>query len=194
MYSKTSSSRSIRWPSASSMPPLTFMDSSSLTARLHIRCDDARVEGEHAWIIAVHDHLHPMVIRRAERFDAREVLERWRAGVAAGAAKWLVDAEIVAVAVHQHHRPAKGGRLALEHFAHLRKAARLLRLAAGEGRKLRKDVPLLHDHHGAAAARLRRGKALAHPGDVRRGARRVFRVALRRAAAVVVAADDMQRQ
>src|SRR3954462_4755284 len=89
MYSKSSSSRSIRWPSASSMPPFTFMDSSSLTAWLHIRFDDARMEREHAWIIAAHDHLHPMVIRRAERLDAREVLEGRRAGVAARTAKRL---------------------------------------------------------------------------------------------------------
>src|SRR3954467_2592799 len=107
MYSKSSSSRSIRWPSASSMPPFTFMDSSSLTARLHIRFDDARVEGEHARIIAAHDHLHPMVIRRAEGFDAREVFERRHAGIVACAANRLVDAEIVAVAVHQHDRRRK---------------------------------------------------------------------------------------
>src|SRR5258708_28339213 len=99
-----------------------------------------------------------MVVRRAEGFGPREILER------------------------RGHRPAAAAS-----------AERLLRSAAGEWRELGKDIRLLDDHDGAAAGGLRRGKALAQPGDIGGVACCELGIAFGRAAAAVVAAYDVQR-
>src|SRR5207237_9926566 len=120
--------------------------------RNDVRRDDALAKAEYVWIVAAHERLHPVMARRAEGLDAREGLERRRARAAAtgAAAERLVDAEVVAVAMHEHHGLAIGARFLLERGAQLRVAVRLLRLAAGERREVGKDVRLLDDHDGAA--------------------------------------------
>src|SRR5258708_15366416 len=135
-----------------------------------------------------------MVIRRAEGCDPREILaRRGHRAAAAASAERLVEAEEVAVAVHQHHRLAERDGLLLERIAQLRIAARLLRSAAGEWRELGKDIRLLDDHDGAAAGGLCRGKAIAQPGDIGGVACCELGIAFGRAAAAVVAAYDVQR-
>src|SRR5262245_18854598 len=68
-------------------------------------------EGEHIRIPGLDRDFQPVVVVLSDRLDPGELLN---APAAARAEQGLVDAEVVRVAMDEHHRLAQGERLGLE--------------------------------------------------------------------------------
>src|SRR5947209_15693901 len=95
----------------------------------------ALVERKDIGIVGARRDHDPVMERRAERLDPCDVLNHRLIAARAPAHEWLVNAEIMAVAMYQNCGLAEFGRFLADRIAQLGETAGLLFRISGERRK-----------------------------------------------------------
>src|SRR3989442_10024393 len=121
------------WPICSSYSramPKVFFSPSTLD---DVRCDDALPEREHLGFVHLDRHLQPVMVGRAECFDACEVLDG--RGGSPGPERFI-DTEEMTVSVHENDRLVEGNGFAFEQRPKVGETV----LLRGELRRYRREL------------------------------------------------------